>query len=143
MANSVCYELIALGFISESAAEVVGSGKILRKYASSALRLLNPVPGASSAETLHDRNGHSYSEWCDTYQVDACQRHVQAWTAAIAYSAARMQYRRPFAALTRGVNAALRRAREMVSVSGQIQPPGCTYVALPVHAGIPRPTTDL
>ena len=79
MADSVCDELIAIGFIDADAASVVGRGKVLRKYASSALRLLSPTPGAASAEILHDRHGHSYSEWRDTYQVDICLRHVQAW----------------------------------------------------------------
>ena len=79
MANSVCGELIAIGFISDSAASAIGRGKVLRKYASSALRLLSPAPDAASAATLHDRNGHSFSEWRDTYQVSACRRHMEAW----------------------------------------------------------------
>ena len=41
MASSVCDELVAIGFISAGAASAVGRGKVLRKYGSSALRLLN------------------------------------------------------------------------------------------------------
>ena len=79
MANSVCEELIAIGFIGASAASAVGRGKILRKYGSSALRLLSPTPDSASAAVLHDRHGHSYNEWRDTYQVSACRRHAEAW----------------------------------------------------------------
>ena len=79
LAHSVCDNLIAIGFISADAAGAAGRGKVLRKYASSAVRLLSPMPSAATAEILHARNGHSYSEWRDTYQVEACQRHAQAW----------------------------------------------------------------
>ena len=41
--------------------------------------LLSPAPDAASAATLHDRNGHSFCEWRDTYQVSACRRHMEAW----------------------------------------------------------------
>ena len=79
MASSVCDELVAIGFISADAASAVGRGKVLRKYGSSALRLLSPMPDSASAAILHDRHGHSFSEWRNTYQVSACRRHAEAW----------------------------------------------------------------
>ena len=72
------------------------------------------------------RNGHSYNEWRDTYQVEACQRHARAWQ-RLSREAQRSCVIEDLLLLWSGMSAAPRRARRWSLFQGRSSRPGAGY----------------
>ena len=90
MVKSVLDHLVDdIGFIDRDTAKSMGDGKVLRKYASTLLRALNPVPACASARALHDRHQHSAEQQREAYATDHCERPLTKWARLPARTRAR------------------------------------------------------
>lgn len=69
------------GLVSAAAVPTLGPGKVLRKYASSALRLLQPAPTWALDAALDRRHLHGRAVWSAAYRCAPYAPLLRAWAA--------------------------------------------------------------
>ena len=72
---------VSAGLVPASAVSELGPGKLLRKYASSALRQLQPTPAWASDAALDQRHLHGRAVWHAAYRCAPFAPVARAWAA--------------------------------------------------------------
>ena len=73
--------ITAAGFITDGEASAIGSGKVLRKYASTALRTLQPTPPLATDAILDARHLHRRAVWQANYSTQPDPGLAARWAA--------------------------------------------------------------